>query len=151
MTNDFAWLIASTTRGHLVSATAADDAVMVAGFLRVHGLSGHTVERLTFDEARERYYAPRPAAPADLPPIGTLVTVPLGLGTVVAHLRWPDHHPTLAGRVAAQVRGAGFESAVFQGQIRPHVPAPEPPAAAAPPPAPLPAPRRSESTQPVLF
>lgn len=72
--NDFAWLVA-TARGHLVSATAADDAVMVAGFLRVHELSGHQVERLTFEEARERfragqaparerYYAPREPAPA---------------------------------------------------------------------------------------
>ena len=117
----FDWLIATNARGFLCGSTAANDAGVEATFISSHELSGHTVTRLTFQEARDRlgtcraparelYYAPRPTLPlalpkpetADsLPAVTEQVLVDLGVGIVMAHLRWPDHHPTHAGRVAA--------------------------------------------------
>ncbi|MGY2892505.1 hypothetical protein [Deinococcus sp. UYEF24] len=161
----FDWLVATNPAGFLCGSTAANDELVVSGFTRAHELAGHTVARLTFQEAKDRlaacraparelYYATRPTAPivtkaetvASLPAVTEQVQVALGVGIVMSHLRWPDHHPTHAGRVAALVVGNGFEGLAYPGQARPYRAAPEPP-----PPDPDPPPREQPLHQPLLF
>ena len=159
----FDWLIARVPAGVIVSATATNDDRVSAGFIRAHQQSGHLIERLSYLEAcerfrasrapaRERYYAEQPAAltPGPIvPAIGERVQVELGQGTVIAHLRWSEHHRTHAGQVAALVRGIGFEGLAYSGQatvIR--SPLPAPPLPADPAPSQL---TRPQTTQPSLF
>ena len=162
----FDWVIATNPRGFLCSSTAANDERVVSGFTRAHELAGHTVTRLTFQEAKDRlaacraparelYYATRPTAPvarpaetvASLPAVTEQVQVALGVGIVMTHLRWPDHHPTHAGRVAALVVGNGFEGLAYPGQAKSYRPPPE---QTLPEPDPPP-PELPTRTQPALF
>jgi len=141
----FDWLIATNPAGFLCASTAANDPGVEATFSNAHQRAGHTVTRLTFQEAKDRlaacraparelYYAPRPAVPiapkpetaASLPAITEQVVVEQGVGIVMSYLRWPDHHPTHAGRVAAHVVGEGFEALAYPGQARPYRPPPAP-------------------------
>lgn len=141
----FDWLIATNPAGFLCGSTAANDPGVEATFSNAHQRAGHTVARLTFQEAKDRlaacraparelYYAPRPAAPiapkpetaASLPAITEQVAVEQGVGIVMTHLRWPDHHPTHAGRVAAHVVGDGFETLAYPGQAKAYRPPPAP-------------------------
>jgi hypothetical protein len=164
----FDWLIATNPAGFLCGSTAANDERVVAGFTRAHQLAGHTVTRLTFQEAKDRladcraparelYYAPRPTEPiatpkaetvASLPAVTEQVQVELGVGIVMAHLRWPDHHPTHSGRVAALVIGNGFEGLAYPGQARLYRP---PPDQALPEPDPPPFEPPTAISQPALF
>ncbi|MGY2892780.1 hypothetical protein [Deinococcus sp. UYEF24] len=141
----FDWLIATNPRGFLCGSTAANDAGVEATFTSSHEHAGHTVTRLTFQEAKDRlaacraparelYYATRPTAPIAVPKAETFTSLPavteqvqvaLGVGIVMAHLRWPAHHPTHSGRVAALVVGNGFEGLAYPGQARPYRPPPE--------------------------
>jgi hypothetical protein len=100
------WLIATNPRGFMCGSTAANDDLVVSSFTRAHELAGHTVARLTFQEARDRLAA-----------ITEQVRVAPSVGIVTAHLRWPDHHPTHAGRVALVVSN-GFEGLAYLGQAR---------------------------------
>jgi len=167
----FDWLIATNPAGFLCASTAANDSGVEATFSKAHQLAGHTVTRLTFQEAKERlaacraparelYYAPREALPiapkpettASLPAVTEQVMVEQSAGIVMSHLRWPDDHPTHAGQVAAHVVGDGFETLAYPGQARADRPPPPPAAKANLPSDLVPAPAAPHTTlQPLLF
>ncbi|WP_407572111.1 hypothetical protein [Deinococcus altitudinis] len=167
----FDWLVATNPHGFLCGSTAANDAGVEATFTSSHEHAGHTVTRLTFQEAKDRlaacraparelYYAPRQTAPiarlaetvACLPAVTEEVQVALGVGIVMTHLRWPDHHPTHSGRVAALVVGKGFDGLAYPGQARPYRPPDQAPPDPDPPlPDPDPPPREQPLLQPFLF
>lgn len=167
----FDWLIAINPAGFLCGSTAANDPGVEATFTGAHRQAGHTVTRLTFQEAKDRlaacraparelYYAPREVLPiaskpetaADLPAITEQVVALQGVGIVMSHLRWPDHHPTHAGRVAAHVVGDGFESLAYPGEAKAYRPPPPPAAQADLPSSPVPVtPLSPLSPQPTLF
>jgi len=141
----FDWLIAMSPSGFLCGSTAAHDSDVETTFTHAHERAGCTITRLTFQEARDRlaacraparelYYPPRPAAPiapkpetaASLPAVTEQVMALEGAGIVMSHLRWPDHHPTHAGRVATHVVGDGFEALAYPGQAKLYCPPPAP-------------------------
>jgi len=97
------------------------------------------------------HIAPKPETVASLPAITEQVVAELGVGIVMSHLRWPDRHPTHAGRVATHVVGQGFKALAYPGQAKAYLPPPAPaplpdPVPVTPPTPPIPSP-----SQPALF